>query len=190
MAMTGKEAHIDPSTGSGLTVHSRDMRETARALELAMAQIEMSLREADHAVETLIDAITAMAACAHSIDQQLDEANRHGDETAMRTAIQTQCRLSNKSMQKAVSAFQFYDLLSQRFRHIHDNLSAVAEVMRAPDQQHASMWCQLQEKLRSVYSLEQEQTMYQALLSGLPADKITGETAPNRPDSCGDIELF
>lgn len=175
---------------SGVTVHATDMRETARALELAMAQIEMSLRDSDHAIETLIDAITTTAGCVHSIEQQLDESNQHDAATAARASILAECGQSKDSMQRAISAFQFYDLLSQRFMHIRDNLSAVVEVMRAPDRQHPSMWKQLHEKLQSVYSLEQEQVMYQALISGLSAEKVIGQTDVNKQGPCGDVELF
>lgn len=175
---------------SGATAHATDMRETARALELAMAQIEMSLRESGHAVETLIGAIIAMAGCIHRIEQQLNESHQNADSAATRASMLTECGLSKDSMQRAVSAFQFYDLLSQRFIHIRDNLSAVAEVMRAPDRQHPSMWRQLHEKMRSVYSLEQEQTMYQALLSGLSAEKVIREADTNKQSPSGDIELF
>jgi hypothetical protein len=175
---------------SGVTVHAADMRETARALELAMAQIEMSLRDSDHAVETLIDAITTMAACTQRIEQQFEESHQYDNSTAARASILAECGQSKDSMQRAVSAFQFYDLLSQRFMHIRDNLSAVVKVMRAHDRQHPSMWKQLHEKLQSVYSLEQEQVMYQALISGLSAEKIIGQADVNKQDPCGDVELF
>jgi predicted phage tail protein len=190
MAMKEDNSNACPSLEAGATVHSTDMRETARALELAMAQIDMSLRDSDHAVEALIDSITAMAACVRRIEQRLDDSCQHVDTAATRASVLTECDQSKNSMQKAISAFQFYDLLSQRFMHIRDNLNAVAEVMRAPDRQHPSMWRQLNEKLQSVYSLEQEQTMYQALLSGLSAEKVVKQADVNKQDPCGDIELF
>ena len=188
--MKEKDNNEHRSPGSNVTVHSTDMRETARALELAMVQIETSLRESDQAVEALIGAITSMAGCAHRIEQQLDGSYQNGENAATRDSIMAECQQTSHDMKRAVSAFQFYDLLSQRIMHIRDNLRAVVEVMHAPDQQHLLMWRQLHEKLQSVYTLEQEQTMYQALLDGLSAEKVMLRADTNERNSCGDIELF
>ena len=190
MAMNNEDRNRHPSVERGDAVHSTDMRETAHALELAIAQIGMSLGDADHAMETLIEAITAIAGCVHRIEQQLDGSYRSTDTAISRESILKECELSKQNMQRAITAFQFYDLLSQRIAHIQENLDAVVEVVRAPDQQHASMWQHLHEKLRSVYSLQQEQTMYKALLGGLSDEYDIKEGNTTEQGSCGDIELF
>jgi len=101
-----------------------------------------------------------------------------------------ECKQASTGMQQAITAFQFYDRLSQRFLHIQQNLRAVVEVMQAPDQQHPALWQDLHDKVRSLYSLKQEQSMYQALLRGLSAENVIKQPDATAQKSCGDIELF
>jgi len=159
-----------------------DARETARALKLAVAQISMSLKESSSSIESLIGSITGMAGCIRHIEQP-------GNVAA--TDTKEQCTLAGEYMQQAVSAFQFYDRLTQRITHIKENLREIIKVVEAPGQQHASMWKSLQEKVLSVYSLEQEQRMYQALLHGISAENvITNSPEAAAQTKNNDIELF
>jgi hypothetical protein len=179
------------SVGASSATHAADMRETAQTLELAIAQIGMSLHESDHAVETLIGAITTMSGCVRRIEEKLDASCDSPQSITLQGAIYMECQHAKESMQQAVTAFRFYDLLSQRLLHIEENLKAVAGVMRAPDQQHSAMWQQLHDRLCSVYSLEQEQPMYQALLLGLSGENVIEPPYATTRKSCGDdIELF
>jgi len=179
----------DPSGKTSKAGHATDMRETAEALELAIAQIEMSLHESDPAIDELIAAITAMAGCVHRIEKKLDASSNSPGTRETEDTIYLECKQAKAGMQQAITAFQFYDRLSQRFVHIQQNLRAVAEVMRAPDQQHPALWQDLHDKVRSVYSLKQEQSMYQALLRGLSAENVIKQPDATEK-SCGDIELF
>lgn len=178
------------TTDMRAAVHATDMREGVQSLELAIAQIDMSLQESDHAVEELIAAITAMAGSMHRIEGGLAALRKSPDAATVEDTINLECRQAEDSMQQAITAFQFYDRLSQRFLHIKENLRAIADVMRAPDQQHPAMWRNLHDKVRSVYSLEQEQCMYQALLRGLSSDNVNKRSDATVQKSCGDIELF
>jgi hypothetical protein len=188
--MIDKDNNSGSPVASSTATHAADMRETAEVLELAIAQIGLSLHDSDRAVESLIAAITAMAGCVGRIEDKLDAARGSSNSNTTEDAIHKECERAKNQMQQAVTAFQFYDLLSQRFLHIESNLKAVADVMRAPDQQHPAMWQQLRDKLRSVYSLEQEQVMYQALLAGLSAESVIVQADAETEKSCGDIELF
>lgn len=180
----------DQSSKSSKAAHATDMRETAQALELAIAQIDMSLQESDQAIETMAGAITAMAGCVQRIEEKLTTA---GNSTATSTAedsIYKECTQAKDNMHQAVTAFQFYDRLVQRFLHIKQNLFAVVEVMQAPDQQHPALWRTLHDKVRSVYSLEQEQRMHQALLKGLSAENVIKQPEAIARKTSGDIDLF
>lgn len=169
---------------------NKDAEEIAKALKLAIAQIDMSMRESGDSVEKLIMSITNMTRSLRQISNSIETQDNDSDCTASKD-IKEQTILAEKYMQEAVTAFQFYDRLSQRFSHIEENLKAIADLMTKPDQQHPELWIRLEKKLRSVYSTEQEQTMYLALLHGISETEV--ETQPilsNSSQETGEIELF
>jgi len=167
-----------------------DAQEIASSLKLAIAQIDMSMRESDQSVQQLIESMTAMTGCLNQISVRIKE---HDDTTEMPILedIQEQSTIANQHMQNAVQAFQFYDRMSQRLAHIEENLHAVAELVTKPEQQHPELSRNLQKKLRSVYSTEQEQTMYQALLHGISETEVLQHPLLSTcQQSAGEIELF
>lgn len=167
-------------------MHDSDRQETAQSLELAIAQIEMALKEADHSVVELIGAMTSMACCVEKIDEKLEKLRQHKDTAIVVDDIELNCKQAEADMHRAVAAFQFYDRLSQRFMHIYENLHAVNAVIKAPDQQHPALWQSLYKKVRSVYSLEQKQVLLNGSAVQNAANKVDTETEK----SSGDIELF
>ncbi len=173
--------------------NNNDAREMSRTLELAIAQIEMSLQESDYSIGELILSMTTVTTCIGSIQKRLSAtANSATTEDAI-DSVCDDCNKAEQYMQKAVVAFQFYDRLSQRISHIQENLKAVATLMQKPEQQHPKLWDQLQEKMRSVYSIEQEQIMYNTLLQSLTDDSLLtispDDHEPKLPVS-GTVELF
>lgn len=166
--------------------HILDKVETARSLRFAIEQISTSLQESEESVNILIDAITSISGSAHRIEESLDSAPP--DE--LRTILRCECGNSQQSIQRAVTAFQFYDRLTQRFEHIRDNLAAVASIIEAPNQQHPQLWNELHRKVRSLYSFEQEQHMLKSLLQGMESARSGKQPALDRTGHTTDIELF
>lgn len=171
-------------------VHADDSLETVQSLELAITQINMALKEADDSIIELIGAMSSMAGCVQRIDTKLGELHQCSDTAFAVDELKMNCKQAETSMQQAVTAFQFYDRLSQRFLHINENLHAVSSVIKAPDQQHPALWKNLHDKVRSIYSLEQEQHMQQTLLNSLPDNKASKQIDPALEKSFSDIELF
>lgn len=169
---------------------NKDAEEIARALKLAIAQIDMSMRESDESVKKLISSIINMTGVLRQIKHSLEA---HGDETVCEgyKEIRKQTNIAEQSMHEAVTAFQFYDRLSQRFSHIEENLQSVAELVVKPDEVHAELWQRLEKKMRSVYSTEQEQTLYLALLHGISKDEIEQQPVlATTSHKSGEVELF
>jgi len=167
-----------------------DAQEIAKSLRLAIAQINMSMRESDESVQQLIASMTAVNDCLNQTGKII---NKPDDQTAAASLddIQKYNRIARQHMQDAVIAFQFYDRMSQRFAHVEENLQAIAELIIKPGQQHPELWSLLQKKLRSVYSTEQEQTMYQALLHGISEAEVSrSPILSNSGQTAGEIELF
>lgn len=172
------------------TNNSDDAQEIARSLKLAIAQINMSMQESDESVQQLITSMTAVNTCLNQMGKIISKADDL-ETTASLNEIQKYNNTANQNMRDAVMAFQFYDRMSQRFAHVEENLQAIAEIMTKPEQQHPKLWNLLQKRLRSVYSTEQEQSMYQALLHELSETETSRHPAPlNTSQTAGEIELF
>lgn len=156
-----------------------DARKTSCALELAIAQIEMSLQESDQSIGELIQSMTAVTQCMGSIKKRLATTADFSETAHLQNSIHADCNRAEQYMQDAVITFQFYDRLSQRISHIQENLRAVSTLIQKPKQQHPLLWDQLQEKMRSVYSIEQEQIMYNTLMQSLAKDSAAEDPVTN-----------
>lgn len=167
-------------------IHADDGQEIVQSLELTITLIEMALKEADHSVGELITTMTSMACCVENIDGKLEKLHQHEDIATVVDDIELNCKQAGAGMQQAVKSLQFYDQLSQRLIHIYENLQAVNVVIKAPDQQHSALWQNLHKKVRSIYSLEQEQALLNQSADPNIPNKVDMETERN----CGDIELF
>lgn len=216
-----RDSHGAASEAFVPSVHAADMRELSCFLELMIDQISFTLQESEGSVNVLTASITMMAANVSKIEQHLPDLTkaskrRYLDSTEVEQAdvddvlsvsemMRTFCAQVENEMLKAVTAFQFYDRLSQRITHIQENLQAISEVTRAQDKQHPVLWRRLHERMRSVYTLEQEQRLYRALLQRLSAegrntdvmsssvkehDNAASRSANEKTSSYGDIELF
>lgn len=189
--MMSKDGQACSSAGAtSVTPQALDTREITQALELAIAQIQMSLQESEGSIASLVSAITFMGGCVRRIEREVTAMRMSGTTSDGVNAVSMQCQQAQASLQQAIMASQFYDRLSQRFQHVQENLHAVVQVLRAPDQQHPALWKNLHDKVRSVYSLEQEQRLYQALLQGLARDGALTESSENEPVVSNSIELF
>lgn len=166
-----------------------DSAETARMLELAIAQIEMSVRDADGSVESLVQSVISMADSIRNIEQELRRSPEEDEGEEITEAIRVHCALATQKMEEAITAFQFYDKLSQRLSHIRDCLGALAALILTAHRQHHELWCDLQKKTRSIYSMEQEQTILKAVISGVSADHAQETMNQEYPSMTG-IDLF
>lgn len=164
--------------------YADDNRQIERALQLAIVQIDMTLRESGQSVEQMIGAITSLSGVLHRIRSEL---HVHIPESAS----VSDCAEASEQIRQATMASQFYDRMSQRLSHVMENLAEIVNVVSAPDGEHAALWENLQKRMRQVYSLEQEQAIHTALQRGLPADKINSDKDAGRERAtAGDIELF
>jgi len=168
------------------------VRETVRMLQLAVAQIDISLREGDDSVKTLSGSFTSMIesverirqahrqlACAQENSELIRLVEREGEEVTQR-------------MRESIVAFQFYDKLSQRLSHVSHALASLAELVGDPARLYSpSEWQGLQVGIRSRYSIREEQEMFDLLLSGASVEEALarGMELMHKPDG-EEIELF
>lgn len=169
------------------------VRETVRMLNLAVAQIDMAMRQSDDSIGALTNSFTAMVEHVNVINHSA--AKIQGDVNADAVdSIQQNCREVTANMQHSIVAFQFYDKLSQRLDHVNHSIAWLAELVSDQSKLYnPAEWVSLQGKIRGRYSMREEQEMFDALLGGASIEQaldVCRDKINHMTSSEEDIELF
>jgi methyl-accepting chemotaxis protein len=144
---------------------AKEVQETIMMLNLSVAQIELSINEGNHSVNTLVESFTFMN---HHIDQ-IQQAGKNLVERLPESHQEFDLLIAESDelslrMQEAVIAFQFYDKLSQRLSHVSSGLSALAEIvsheMKVKNEQE---WQEFKESVRKGTSMKEEEELFELL---------------------------
>ncbi|BBP43055.1 hypothetical protein [Thiosulfativibrio zosterae] len=156
---------------------AKEVQETILILNLSIAQIELSITEGDHSVNTLIDSFTFMSNHIHSIQESsrlisemsgnVDGIQEHNDSLLLQTG-----ELAEK-MQQAIMAFQFYDKLSQRLDHVSKGLTGLAEIVsNEMHVKNAEQWESFKVQVRRGTTMREEEELFELIFDQqLPGDK-------------------
>ncbi len=160
-------------------------------MNLAVAQIEMAMKEGDDSVDALADSFTTMAGEVRVIDISYQKLNRDNLEQ-LRADIGERCGRVSAKMASAIVALQFYDRLTQRLAHVGNSLRSLTELVESPIRLYNPIeWQALQEKLRSKYTMEEERLMFDVLMDGATVNEALDEyrkRLTQKPQD--DVELF
>lgn len=143
------------------------VRETILMLALAVAQIEMSMRESDGSVEVLSNSFTSMVGQVKMIERTVAALPDSVEMIDAKVAIISSCATVSEMMHSAIIAFQFYDKLTQRLNHVTGSLGSLADLVN--DQRrlyNPYEWLGMQEKIKSRYTMEEERLMFDAIMQG------------------------
>ncbi|MFW5426141.1 MAG: hypothetical protein ACKE8G_00440 [Methylophagaceae bacterium] len=161
------------------------VRETVRMMNLAVAQIEMSMTEGDDSVDTLTNAFTTMAGRVQAIESLVKE--KDGDENQQ---VVEQCKAISAEMQHAIMAFQFYDKLTQRLSHVSHSLESLVDLVGDNSRLFNPVeWSILQEKIKSRYTMPAEHNMFELMMGGMSIKEVLTQMKQD-VDNEDDIELF
>ncbi len=161
------------------------VRETVRMMNLAVAQIEMSMTEGDDSVDTLTNAFTTMAGRVQIIESLVKDKD---DEEYQQVA--EQCEAISSEMQHAIMAFQFYDKLTQRLSHASHSLESLVDLVGDNSRLFNPVeWSILQEKIKSRYTMPAEHNMFELMMSGMSIKDVLKQMKQD-VDNEDDIELF
>lgn len=166
------------------------VRETARVLNLAVAQIAMAMQEGDDSVESLGRSFTEMVAQVEGIAG--DAAAYDQGPSAPAGRILERCAQVQSNMQQSIVAFQFYDRLSQRIDHVQHALEQLGELVGDTARLYnPAEWQALQVAIRSRYSMREEQEMFDVLLGGAGVEEALEQVRQRLNEGdIDDIELF
>ena len=166
-----------------------DVVNLVKSLELAGAQIEMSMQDSADAVSQVLESVLEIAGHLSEIDLRLNEGaifNNENDRKQVASASAESINLINN----VVMAMQFYDRLSQRLEHVEHNLGAVADLIQEPGKDHDILWENLQKKLKAVYSTKQEQRLMALVQAQGGSAESVAEVFESQAASSSDTEFF
>lgn len=168
------------------------VRETIRILFLAIAQIEIALRESDDSVDHLTDAFTSMVGHENEIVDTIGLLSGNADDQAICQSIKNNAEKATEKMQSAIVAFQFYDKLTQRLTHVGNSMEELSVLLDDGERiGEVEEWRKLQAVIKSRYSMREEIELFDAVMAdGDIRDAIRKFNDSARPDPENDIELF
>jgi hypothetical protein len=166
------------------------VRETILMLNLAIAQLEMAMRDSGGSVEVLSNSFTGM----YGNMMGLVEAAQTLPDSPVKNSIEELGVSVSGQMQQAIIAFQFYDRLSQRLTHISHSLENLTGIVRDPARLYnPAAWNDLQQQIRSKYSMEDEKLMFDTVVQTGDVKQALEQYVSRKQEAAGgsdDVELF
>lgn len=143
------------------------VQETITMLYLAVCQIENSISESNHSVDKLTSSFTELAEHSREVDNLVLELESADQLQEFKQKIsQTTLEIQQK-VNQAITAFQFYDRISQRLDHVASSLEQTSELMQNPDNLNSpNAWRDVQDNVKGSYSMEAERIMFEHIMRG------------------------
>ncbi len=152
---------------SAPALKAEQLQQTLLVLRVAASQLLASLREADDSVQQLGEAFAEMA------------------------QAESQAAAISQPLQQATTALQFYDTLTQRVEHVAQSLQWLESLLADSQQLNSNeAWQQLQQQIRSRYTMEHERALFDAILAGEDATQVMQGLLRSLREAQDEIELF
>lgn len=183
---------VSPSTAASPDLDWSQVRETILLLNLAVAQIEMAMKDSGGSVEVLTDTFTVMYGNLMALVEQVHAL----PDSPAKQSIEAAGAGVTAQMQRAIVAFQFYDRLSQRLSHVCRSLEGLNGIVSDPAKLYNPYaWHELQQKIRAKYTMEDEKLMFDKVLAtgdvkAALEDYVSAKHAQAAPSGGSDVELF
>ncbi|MGH1373752.1 MAG: hypothetical protein ACRBBW_17050 [Cellvibrionaceae bacterium] len=143
------------------------IKETISMLYLAVCQIEASIKESNTSVDSLTSSFTDLAKHSREVDQHVQEMSDLSDVDNIKRQVSETSQEMQSKINQAITAFQFYDRVSQRLDHVARNLERVSDVIGNPtDINNPSIWEHIQNEVKNSYSMESERIMFEHIMRG------------------------
>ncbi len=181
---------VPPSTASRPDLDWSQVRETIMMLNLAVAQIELALKESSGSVDVLTNAFTDIYG---NLMAMVEEARALPD-SPIKQLLETGGATVSEQMRQIIVAFQFYDRLSQRLSHVCHSLDELSGIVNEPKRLYNPFaWHALQQKIRSKYTMAEEREMFDTLLQTGDVRTALDKFVVSKHGDAGkstDVELF
>jgi hypothetical protein len=140
----------------------QELRKTIMTLNLAIAQIDLSMTEGEYSIDTLIDSFGFMRS-------ELDRLTRivHEDDIDVETVkavLAAQAEMLTDKVSASIVAFQFYDKLSQRLHHVSESLSALIDIISSEEGSfNQQSWDNFFNKMAKYASMREEYELFELI---------------------------
>lgn len=141
--------------------------ETVTMLYLAVCQIETSVCDSNKSVSHLTTSFTQLAEHSMTLNQRIQSLPDNSDLSIIKRETATASAEMQANINESVEAFQFYDRISQRLDHVARGLERMCDIVCEPEKREdPQCWQQIQNEVRSSYSMEAEKIMFEHILKG------------------------
>lgn len=143
------------------------VQETITMLCLAVCQIENSISESNHSVDKLTASFTEMAQHSMEVNNLVTNLETADQLQEFKQKISETTQEIQQNVNQAITAFQFYDRISQRLDHVSGSLAQTSELMQTPDNLNCpNAWKEIQNDVKSSYTMEAERIMFEHIMRG------------------------
>ncbi|MFK5914395.1 MAG: hypothetical protein QM484_08465 [Woeseiaceae bacterium] len=141
------------------------IKEMILMLSVAVARIDHAMTEGDESFTALSLSFIETKGSANNIVEIAEEI----EDDELKNKLLVNCNDITNRVNNSIMSFQFYDKLSQRMDLVSKTLTEINVVLQDKERTNDSaVWLELQEKIRSKYTLDADQEMFDAVISGMP----------------------
>ncbi len=157
-------------------------------LKLAIAQSQLSLKDAGHSVAMLTNSFIDMLEEVNTLKSAIAGFESKDISEGARTELNGICdRYLEKSVFGTIG-FQFYDKLSQRLNHMTTTLEELLRLLEANGAQASpEQWQAIEDSVRRRYTMEQDKALLEHIRQGASVEHAIHEASKPQEH---DIELF
>jgi hypothetical protein len=149
-----------------------ELHKAILALNLSVAQIDLSMTEGSYSVDALIDSFNFMREGLENMRGHImnDDAS---ELSGLKTHVLAESNALSDKVTSSIIAFQFYDRLSQRLHHVSDSLSILADIMGSKDKPVDDVvWQAFIEKMAKYAAMREEHELFDLIFEqGLSSEQ-------------------
>ena len=176
------------STASSPDLDWSQVRETVHMLNLSVLLIEHSMSEGDASIDSLADAFVLMVSEIEGMMKVVETL----PDSEQKTSLGSVGSIVTNQVRSVITAFQFYDKLSQRLAHVSNSMNSLSDIILDPARIfNPQEWSSLQQVINSKHTIDKDRKMFDAISNGASLQEaitMTEEAEIAADDD--DIELF
>jgi len=170
---------------------------TITMLYLSVCQIKSSMKDSGNSVDQLTLSFTELALHSREVDEHVQNLSEVSEIQAFKNEVSNTAREMQEKINQAITAFQFYDRISQRLDHVSQNLESMSDLMANPmDLNDPDAWKLIQDQVKNSYTMESERLMFEHILRGASVKEALDiyqhhfEEEKEALDDDDEVELF
>jgi len=143
------------------------IQETITMLYLSVCQIKSSMKDSGNSVDQLTQSFTELALHSREVDEHVQNLSDVSEIQSFKHEVSSTAREMQEKINQAITAFQFYDRISQRLEHVSQSLENMSDLMTSPqDLNNPNAWQLIQDRVKNSYTMESERLMFEHILRG------------------------